>query len=92
MRLVGCKRGLLVLVVGLITGCFDISEEQKQRDVCTAFCSCFVSTPQVEECVVDECAQVLQPTVSDPCLDCVYANSQMCGELEDNCTDLCLDI
>lgn len=88
MRLVGCARGVLVLI-GLLAGC-DISEQQKARDVCTAVCNCAVSPSQVEECIVEDCLPDLPP-VSDPCLQCVYENSQMCSDLFDDCTDFCID-
>lgn len=89
MRLVGCQRGLFVLLFAL-AGCWEVSAEQRARDVCTAYCDCFVAPSQVEECIVEDCLPDIPP-VSDPCLDCVYANSQMCGPLFDDCTDLCLD-
>jgi hypothetical protein len=93
MRLVGCQRALIVTVaLGLWSGCFlfEITPEQKARDVCTAYCDCVVSPAQVEQCIVDDCLPDIPP-VSDPCLECVYANSQTCSKLLDDCTDLCVN-
>jgi hypothetical protein len=90
MGFVECRRGLVAVVISLVAGCFTIPPEQKARDVCTAFCDCFAPATQLESCIVDDCLPDIPP-VSDPCLDCVYANSQMCGELVNQCLDLCVD-
>ena len=85
----GCQRGLLVLA-SLLAGCFETTPQQKSRDVCTAYCDCIVTPSMVEQCITDDCLPDIPP-VTDPCLDCVYANSQTCSTLFDECTDLCLD-
>jgi hypothetical protein len=79
----------VAIVSGLVSGCFAIPPEQKARDVCTAYCDCLVAPTRVEACVVEDCLPAIQP-VSDPCLDCVYASSQTCSMLFDDCTALCL--
>jgi hypothetical protein len=89
MRRVDCRRGLVVVVLGMLAGCFEITPEQKARDVCTAFCDCLVPT-NADRCVTEQCLPQLPP-VSDPCLNCVYANSQQCGDLVDQCSNLCGD-
>src|SRR5688500_15424083 len=85
MRLLGMST---VAVIALaLAGC-DVPPEQRSRDVCTAYCGCIESgNSAVAECV-DECIPEI-PVVSDDCLTCVYENSQMCGSLLDDCTDIC---
>jgi hypothetical protein len=85
----GGWRGLIVLA-SVLAGCFEANPLQKARDVCTAYCDCIVSPAMVEQCIVDDCLPDIPP-VSDPCLQCVYTNSQTCSTLFDECTDLCLD-
>lgn len=78
-----------VAVALALAGCTN-SPAQNARTVCTAYCECFVPAASVEACIVDDCLPDIPP-VSDPCLDCVYENSQMCSALTDECTDVCLD-
>ena len=73
---------LLVLV-----GCTDDDPVLRARTVCTAFCDCSESGGFVDTCI-DGCVMNI-PTVSDECLQCVYANSQTCPALESDCTALC---
>lgn len=91
MRLVGCMRELIALVaIGVSsTACFEESPQQRARAVCNAFCECAVTAGQVEQCVAEQCLPIVPP-VSDECMDCVVANSQTCGALDSQCTDLCL--
>jgi hypothetical protein len=90
MRTPRSARGALLLALGLWAGCFEITPEQRARDVCTAYCDCYAQPGQTEACVVNDCLPDIPP-VTDACLDCVYANSQMCGELVNQCLDLCTD-
>ena len=91
MRLVGCQRELISLVVVSVmsTGCFEESPQQRASAVCNAYCECFVSAGQVEQCVTEDCLPAIPP-VSDECMDCVVANAQTCTALDAQCTDLCL--
>jgi hypothetical protein len=72
-----------------VAGC-EITPEQRARDVCNALCACVVpgSPSAVERCVVNDCLPDIPP-VSDPCVECVYTNSQRCGDLLDECIALC---
>lgn len=87
MRLVGW---LSVVALGSLAGCFEETPEQRARAVCNAYCECLVSAGEVEQCVVESCLPEIPP-VTDACLDCVVQNSQMCGALEAQCTDVCID-
>jgi hypothetical protein len=88
---IGSQRGLFVLVASsLLVGCFEETSEQRSRAVCNAYCECFVTAGEVQQCVVEECLPDLPP-VSDECLDCVISNSQTCTALGAQCTDTCFD-
>lgn len=80
----------LLAILALVAGC-HMSPEQRERDVCTAYCDCVVSPGMVETCITDDCIPALLPSVTDDCLDCVYMNSQTCSTLFNDCSDLCLD-
>lgn len=81
MRLIG------VSFVLALVAC-TVPPEQAARDVCTALCDCTeTSMPQIEACVVDCVPDV--GTISDDCLSCVYARSQMCGALFEDCIPMC---
>jgi hypothetical protein len=83
-------RGLFV-VVGLLAGCTQTPEE-KAQDVCQAYCECVdpgAPPASRDECIAQQCLPDV-PSVTDECLDCVYAHDQTCSELFDDCTDLCL--
>jgi hypothetical protein len=71
----------------LLAGCAGQSSEDRSRTVCTAFCECFTTAGEVDACV-DDCVPDL-PDVSDDCLQCVYANSQTCSVLENDCLPEC---
>jgi hypothetical protein len=86
---VAYRRRLVVVAIGMLAGCFEITPEQKARDVCTALCDCLVPA-NADRCITEQCLPRLPP-VSDPCLNCVYANSQRCGDLVDQCLALCGD-
>ena len=80
----------LLALLALFAGC-HMSPEQREHDVCTAFCDCVVTPGMVDKCITDDCVPQLQTTVSDACLDCVYMNSQTCTTLFNDCSDMCLD-
>src|SRR5262245_44340748 len=86
---ISTMRPLVVALGLLLFGC-TTTPEQKRRDVCTAFCDCVTGTPSaLERCITDDCFPILPPAVSDPCLDCVYTNSQACSALFSTCESLC---
>ncbi len=89
MRLVGGQLIALVAVGVMSTGCFEETPQQRAEAVCNAYCECFVSAGQVEQCVTEQCLPDI-PAVSEECMDCVVSNAQTCSAL-DQCTGLCLD-
>ena len=75
----------------VVVGCTQPPAE-KAHDVCQAYCACVdpgAIPSVVDRCVVEQCLPDLPP-VSDECLDCVFAHDQVCPELLDQCSDLCL--
>ena len=88
---IGCQGGLVALVaMSLLVGCFEETAGQRARAVCDAYCECYVTAGEVEQCVAEECLPDLPP-VSDECIDCVISNSQTCTALGSQCTDMCFD-
>lgn len=82
-----------VLALLVMVGCTQMPA-QKADAVCQAYCDCVdpgAIPSVVDQCVTQQCLPDLPP-VTDACLDCVYAHDQVCGELFDQCTDLCLSM
>ena len=80
-----------VLALLVVVGCTQMPQE-KAQDVCQAYCECVdpgAIPSVVNDCVAQQCLPQLPP-VSDDCLNCVFAHDQVCPELFDQCTDLCL--
>jgi hypothetical protein len=82
-------RLVVVSIVGLLLAACDASPEQQHADVIAAVCECATSTPFLFEQCKTEIDPFFDPTPSDECMDCVYANSQTCSTLLDDCVDLC---
>lgn len=83
-------RGLLVFVC-LLAGCHQTPEEQS-HDVCQAYCDCVdpgAPPATVDECITQQCLPSIPP-VTDECLDCVFTHDQVCPDLFNDCSDLCL--
>jgi hypothetical protein len=83
-------RLVVVSLVGLLAAC-DASVEQQRRDVSTSFCQCEVATPFALEQCITEVLPLVEAEPSEACMSCVYANSQMCSDLFDDCAQLCFD-
>lgn len=83
----------VTFVIGLLLAGCETSPEQEQANVCTVFCGCAAGPlqSQVDSCIVDDCMPDIPP-VTDACLQCVDASSQQCGELFDDCLDLCFNV
>lgn len=82
MRLIGVSFALALVAC-------DVPPQQRAQDVCTAFCDCSeTTTPQVNACITDCVPDI--GTVTDDCLTCVYARSQTCGPLFDDCLSMCI--
>lgn len=84
-------RGIVLVV--LLASCTQTPGE-KAQDVCQAYCGCLdpgALPSTITTCIDTQCLPQLPP-VTDQCLDCVFAHDQVCTDLYDQCTDLCLPV
>lgn len=82
---------VLVLAAMFALGGCHLTTDQEAEDVCTVYCKCAVADlPDAQRtCVEQTCVPTL-PTVTDACLDCVFAHDEACSDLLDTCTQLCI--